>query len=92
MAFFSPEAPRKVPGRRLGTILDGSGSYFCVFLTLCLMFFWLPRDSQESPWEGVGNHFRRNLELSLTIFDLICYVFLVECMHCFLYGICMECV
>ena len=40
-APFPPDALRRVPGRGLGTILDGSGSYFCVFLTLSLMFFWL---------------------------------------------------
>ena len=40
-APFSPEAPRRVPGRDLGSILGGVRSYFCVSLTLFWMFFGL---------------------------------------------------
>ena len=38
---FCRRAPRRVPGRDLAPILGGFGRYFCVFLTLCLMFFWV---------------------------------------------------
>ena len=55
-APFSPEGPRRVPGRVLGVIFS-----------------------------DLGSHFR-------CIFDLIFNVFWVEFWHCFLYGICMECV
>ena len=40
-APFSPEAPRRVSGKDLGTNLDGFQSYVCICLTLCLMLFGL---------------------------------------------------
>ena len=53
---------------------------------------FLQKGSQESPREGFGTHFRWILEVCLNMFDLIFDVFWVEFGHCFLYGICMECV
>ena len=53
---------------------------------------FLQKGSLEGPREGFGTHFRWILEVFLSIFDIIVDVFWVEFWHCFLYGICMECV
>ena len=39
--MFSPGPPRRVPGMDLGPILGGFWWYFCVFLTLFFMFFFV---------------------------------------------------
>ena len=38
---FCRRVPRRVPGRDLGSILSGFGSYFCVFLTIFCMLLGL---------------------------------------------------
>ena len=64
----------------LGTKIEGEISHF------------LQKGSQESPREGFGTHFKWIWEVFLSMFDLIFDVCWVEFWHCFLYGICMECV
>ena len=70
-------------GLHLGTIGTNFGGKLAHFLQ---------KGSLEGPREGFGTHFRWILEVFLSIFDLIFDVFWVEFWHCFLYGICMECV